>query len=214
MNCGWPIAPAHDPVIVFASIAAGHDRQRLEQLVSEEIRSTRFRCKRGERLEHGVGAGEPPVVRLEAPDRQHDALGDAVFRSNPAQDSALFHCLLSPQADDAGRHTRLEIAIEGDRELRLRAVSLDHARNRREAGERRVDQLVAVAARVRFSDQLLEPFLEGTRRHLRRTLLRRQDRCRQKQGSHSHGVERILDRSAARVTTAFSRRRRAKKASP
>ena len=69
----------------------------------------------------------------------------------------------APQADDARRDPRLEVAIERDRELRLRAVALDDARNRRETGERGVDQLIAESARARLIDQVVQPLLEGTR---------------------------------------------------
>src|ERR1051325_10241775 len=93
--------------------------------------------------------------------------------------------MLSSHTDDARCHSRPEIAIEGDRELGLRRVALDNARNWSEAGKSGVDQVVAEAALVRFSDDSLQPFLEGRRGWLRfdRTLSRRQHRCREKQCS-------------------------------
>ena len=53
--------------------------------------------------------------------------------------------------------------VESDDELGLSAVVLDDARQRLEAGERLIDQRVAVSALVRFPDQVLEPLIERRR---------------------------------------------------
>jgi hypothetical protein len=59
--------------------------------------------------------------------------------------------MLASHADDARRHAGVEIAIEGNRELGLRAVALDDAANRCQTGKRLTDQFVAVTHAQRAS---------------------------------------------------------------
>src|SRR5215471_16677839 len=96
--------------------------------------------------------------------------------------------MLPPDANDPRCDPGPEIPIEADRELRLGGVALDNARNRRQARERRVDQVVAETTRMRLIDQSLQPLLEGTRGRFRRRwwCLLRQQKRRQEQSSQSH----------------------------
>ena len=50
MNCGWPIAPAHEPrMLRDVDVAAVENLERVEELAAEERRAARIPRERRER---------------------------------------------------------------------------------------------------------------------------------------------------------------------
>src|SRR4029078_468846 len=97
--------------------------------------------------------------------------------------------MFASHANDTRCDAGAEVTIERDGEFGLRAVALDDPCDWRQADERRVDQLVAVATGPRLINQCLQPLLEWRRLRLRCTrwrLLRDQEDRREKQSSASH----------------------------
>ena len=70
---------------------AVEDRQRVEQLVPEQCGAARIEGERRRAADRGPHAREWPVVRLEAPDRDHYRPRHPVFRFDALEQRVVRH---------------------------------------------------------------------------------------------------------------------------
>jgi hypothetical protein len=103
----------------------------------------------------------PSEARFEAPDGDHDLRRHAVLLADAGQELAMLAGELAPAAHHPRRHAAPEVLLERLGPLGLAAIARDHAGPRRQARERLVEQLVAIAARPRFGQEVGEPRVEG-----------------------------------------------------
>jgi hypothetical protein len=117
--------------------------------------------------------------------------------------------MLPAEANDARRDARAEVAIEGDRELGLRAIALHDPGERLEPGERVVEHGVLESTGARVGDQIAEPLIEWTRWLLNDVLRGREQGGGKDKSEDAHRDVKILSLRVAKCLSipAFARRR-------
>ena len=167
MNCGWPIAPAHDPrMLRQVDVAAVEDLERVEQLAAEERRRGAD-PRRASRAPATVGRtplkrpkfDSMPQIADDDPRRHAVALADLLEQ--------LALCARTPRGPSRialrRQHAR-DVRLEREDRFGLRAIALEDDRQRLvDVGRAPASTtLLADAARERFGADAGEPF--GKRR--------------------------------------------------
>ena len=145
-------------------MTALHHRERGVELRAEQPGAPRVPRERGERLEDGDGAAVLAESCLDAPDGDDDLLRHAVLLADPGQELAMLASQLAPVLHHPRRHVAPHVRLERLGPLGLTAIARDHAWPRRQTHERLVEQLVTIAARPRFGQEVGEPGIEGLAR--------------------------------------------------
>jgi hypothetical protein len=95
------------------------------------------------------------------PHGDDDLRRHAVLLADLGQELPMLAGELAPAPYHPRRHAAPDVLLERLRPLGLAAITRDHVRERRQAGERLIEQRVVVAARPRFTHEIGEPGVEG-----------------------------------------------------
>jgi len=145
-------------------VTAIDDLERGEELGTEEGRAARIVGQRGQCRDGRANAGEAAEIGFEPPHRDHDPRRDAVLLADLGEEGALPGVEVLRRTDQPRRQPALQVLIELQGELGLRAIALEDRLDRLfDVGERRVDDLRPDAARERFGPQRRQPFAERRR---------------------------------------------------
>ena len=181
MNCGWPIAPAHEPTILARAMwPSCRIFSAWRKFVAEEVRPVLRPRQRRERADHVEPASIGAERGLDSPQRQEDPAIDSVLFLDRVE-RVLPRARFLRRARDArcGRHA---VHIGADRRVVLRLTRRrgDHALIGREARKGRVERLAR------------NPALRGVRpeRLRKRLLLLRLLRARGRSPQHRNRQKR------------------------
>ncbi len=165
MNCGWPSAPAQDPLrLLELDVAAVQDVERAEELLAEHLAAPRIVRQRDQGRDRRTHAGEPPEVGFQTPHGDDDAWVDAECLGDALKQNTVFRIHLLRGAHGVAGEAAPEVDLEVERELRLRSIALQDLLDRQDAGQCPIEDLGPDSAGGRFAAERQQPVVEGQRR--------------------------------------------------
>ena len=175
MNCGWPIAPAQDPLRFDSAISP---RLRISSALKSSARNNVARRGSHASVARAGTVGRTPVNRPKFDSTPQIAVmicgGTPYFADTW---SSSFRCsarFSRPIANDRPAEPLRDVALERQHRLGLRTVPLEHDWERLfDAGERLLDKLGPEAARDRLVPNAREPLGKDEGRRCRYGILPR-----------------------------------------
>jgi hypothetical protein len=141
-------------------VAALEDLQRSEQLASRPVLSAAVEAQCRQRVDGQDVTKVAAVVALDAPDGDQDVRRSAVARGRGVDFGANLRQVLLAQRDALGRHRAVEVVPRRARELGLRTVAFNDAREVLDVVERDAQRLLGNACRACADAEVGDPALE------------------------------------------------------
>ena len=144
------------------------DAQRVEQLTAKEIAAATVEGERREAGRNVVAAEGGSVVGFQPPERHQHGFRNAVLLLDRIEQRGMFSHQFLAARDPARGDTRPQIIGKRQQEFGLAAVELDHALDRRDAGQRGIQRGGGNALRRGILTECGEPIVESGMGGLRR----------------------------------------------